>query len=268
MKNQTIPCKMYGDDSSLPILLCIHGFLGDKDDWFAVADELRGKYRILAVDLPGHGDNHPNDWNSVTFRSVADDLENLLNDLDVSACPVLGYSMGGRLALYFGLTHPDRCKGLILESASPGLPTEQERTDRRRNDETLAVRLEEIGTERFVEEWYQNGLFSSLAANESLLRKVIGKRSCGDAGSLAGSLRTLGTGSQPSLWQNLGGIDYPVLLLAGESDAKYSGIAGRMAPLFQQADVCIIQGAGHNIHLERPGLFADVVYKFLNRADR
>lgn len=265
MSESWLPYTLRDADSSLPVLLCLHGFLGRREDWDEVGNLLEGRFRLLTVDLPGHGENQPDDWSQINFDSVSTDLDDLLEQLRSESCHLLGYSMGGRLALYFAHKHPARCLSLTLESSSPGIASKRQRSARCDQDEELAKHLETVGMESFVADWYRQPLFSSLAKNESLLERIIQTRSDGNSGSLAAALRNLGTGRQPSLWKELAKIVCPVLIIAGEHDPKYCEITRKMADLFRRADVRIIPSAGHNVHLEQPELFAGTLYRFLER---
>src|SRR5699024_3377476 len=89
------------------------------------------------------------------------ELKILLEELQVSKCHLLGYSMGGRVALSFAQRHPEMVSCLILESASPGLKTESERIERKEKDAKLADNILQNGLESFVDEWESLQMFST-----------------------------------------------------------------------------------------------------------
>lgn len=183
-----------------------------------------------------------------------------------SPFPLVGYSMGGRLALAYAVAHPERVSALVLESASPGLPTEEERAARRAADEALARRLEADGIEAFVDFWEGLPLFETRRALPARVReRQRALRLANDPRSLAASLRGLGTGALPGFWDALPGLDLPVLLLAGSLDRKFVGIAGRMAARLPRARQVVVPGAGHTVHLERPAAWLEAVVGFLGR---
>jgi 2-succinyl-6-hydroxy-2,4-cyclohexadiene-1-carboxylate synthase len=179
-------------------------------------------------------------------------LLGLLDDLDVERPVLSGYSMGGRLALYLALRHPDRCAGLFLESTSPGLEHAGERDARRVDDEQRATRLEGGDLQGFLHDWYRQRLFAPLARDEDLLRRTIEERLRNDPAEFAKSLRGMGTGSQPSLWGELPGLRVPALAVAGDLDEKFVGISHRMASLSPSIRAAVVPGAGHNVHAEAP----------------
>jgi 2-succinyl-6-hydroxy-2,4-cyclohexadiene-1-carboxylate synthase len=137
--------------------------------------------------------------------------------------------MGGRLALYLALRYPERCAGLFLKSASPGLENSGERVARRAADESKAKRLVSEDLEAFLRDWYRRPLFATLAQDENLLKRTIDARRRNDPGELALSLRGMGTGGQPSLWGELEHLAIRTLAVAGGLDGKYAGILSRMA---------------------------------------
>src|SRR3712207_1447085 len=100
-----------------PAILFLHGFLGSAADWRDVRAALDGLHRCLAVDLPGRGASlDPARPEAYTVEGAARMLLDLLDELNIERPVVVGYSMGGRLALYLALRNPERCAGLFLES--------------------------------------------------------------------------------------------------------------------------------------------------------
>lgn len=245
-------------------MLLLHGFTGSRRSWPPVVMEAlasRG-YRPAPLDLPGHGRN-AGERDPARFT-----LEATLREIGAAqrggAAPVVGYSMGGRLALAFALAQPARVSRLVLESASPGLATEEERAERRASDEELASRLEREGIEAFVDAWESLPLFETQRAlpGESLAAQRA-RRLANDPHSLAASLRGVGTGTLPSYWDALPALRVPTLLIAGALDRKFSRIARAMAEVLPDARLVVVPGAGHTVHLERPEAWVDAVLDFL-----
>lgn len=218
----------------------------------------------VLLDLPGHGH-----WRGET-RPEWFTLDRVLAALgEVPGWPadLVGYSMGGRIALHFAAMHPKRVSRLVLESASPGLAEARDRSDRQAADEALASRLESEGIEPFVEYWEKRPLFASRASLGPDVMDVQTRQRMGnDPRSLAAALRGLGTGSLPSLWDLLPQILTPTLLIVGALDEKFVGLAERMASTMPDARIAIVPGAGHTVHLERPDEWVREVANFLNAA--
>jgi 2-succinyl-6-hydroxy-2,4-cyclohexadiene-1-carboxylate synthase len=203
------------------------------------------------------------------MEPVAASLITLLDRRTSQPAHLLGYSMGGRLALYLAVHYPHRFRSLILESASPGLKTEAEREARRQRDNALSKRIERDGITAFVDFWESLPLWASQSKLPPETRaRLRQQRLQNNPAGLANSLRGMGTGVQPSLWQKLPEVPLPVLLLTGALDRKFVGIAQEMAPLFPQAQHVTIPDAGHTIHLERPETFLQTAVSFLTSSTR
>ena len=255
----------YVEAGSGPVVLLLHGFTGSKADWAPLIESLAPDYRIVAVDLPGHGESDaPADPSRYEMAMVARDLGALLAHLQVKRAHLLGYSMGGRLALYLALTQPTRWQSLALESASPGVATEAERSERRRQDMTLADFIEREGIEAFVKRWERLPLFASqVNLPEEVRQRHRERRLENRPLGLAGSLRGMGTGMQPAMWETLAELTLPSLLIVGELDEKFVALAREMLRSMPQALLTIVPQAGHTLHLEKPDVFAAVVQRWL-----
>lgn len=257
-----------------PVLL--HGFTGSSASWGdALVDALASAHQApILVDLPGHGrwvgEADPEAFTPARARALVDEAtgwtETAAGARNPESSPLVGYSMGGRLALSYALTHPERVSALVLESASPGLETEADRVERRASDEALARRLEEQGIEAFVDSWEDLPLFESRDALPAPVRaRQRALRLRNDPCSLAAALRGLGTGALPAYWDALPRLDLPVLLLVGALDRKFVAIAERMEALLPRATLRVVPHAGHTVHLERPDAWVEAVVGFLAR---
>jgi 2-succinyl-6-hydroxy-2,4-cyclohexadiene-1-carboxylate synthase len=219
---------------------------------------------IVALDMLGHGQSDaPADAERYSIEHCQADILAALQALGIERgeAILLGYSMGGRIALYCAFSGYFRA--LILESASPGLATPAERQQRRASDEALATRIEQDGVEAFIDYWRNIPLFASQQQLATERREELhAQRLNNRAQGLANSLRGVGTGMQPELYTSLPTLNLPVLLLAGELDSKFCAIAQQMACQLPQARLQIIPGAGHTIHLEQPGEFVTCVGEF------
>jgi 2-succinyl-6-hydroxy-2,4-cyclohexadiene-1-carboxylate synthase len=256
--------ELSGDRESLAVLF-FHGFMGSSADWQDVAAAIGDRAFCIAPDLPGHGASLGLPPDTYTIEGATRAVINTLDGLEVKHPSVAGYSMGGRLALYMALRYPERCAGLFLESASPGLESKEERASRRAADEEKAKRLESGDFDGFLRDWYRQPLFAPLARDEGLLRQTIEARRRNDPVELARSLRAMGTGSQPSLWRDLEGLAAPALAVAGGLDEKYATISSRMRSISPRIEPVVIPGVGHNVRAEAPAEYATLLRRFLDR---
>ncbi len=246
-------------------MLSLHGFMGRGEDWRGVSAALAGRRSSVAPDLPGHGASLRLPSDTYSIEGAARSVLQTLDATGTDRATIVGYSMGGRLALYLALRHPDRCAGLFLESTSPGLEDAGERAARRATDEEKAARLEGGDLRGFLHEWYRQPLFAPLARDEDLLRRTIEDRLRNDPAELAKSLRGMGTGSQPSLWGELPNLRVPTLAVAGELDGKFVGISRRMEDLSPRIRAVVVPDTGHNVHAEAPRAYLSMLGDFLAR---
>ncbi|MEG4496006.1 2-succinyl-6-hydroxy-2,4-cyclohexadiene-1-carboxylate synthase [Microcoleus sp. F10-C6] len=260
-KNYQFHYSLTGNTNQ-PIIFLLHGFTCDCQDFSPIISLLSKNYCCLAVDLPGHGETRViGDEICYNMSNTAEALIELLDDLQIDKCLLLGYSMGGRLALYMTLHFPERFEKVVLESASPGLKTEKERSHRLQADSQIAQKLENSNIKDFLLNWYDRPLFKSLK-NSPHFDKLIETRLANNPLELAKSLRNMGTGNQPSLWEKLPQNQIPILLLAGEYDDKFTTINTEIAKLCPAATLEIVPKAGHNIHFENSENFGSVVREF------
>ena len=246
-------------------LVLLHGFTGSAAGWGQQMDILADYgLLIIAIDLLGHGQSDaPEDAKRYSIEYCQKDILAALQTLGVheSHAIILGYSMGGRIALYTAFSGFFR--SLILESASPGLEDPVEREKRRTSDEALAASIEREGIPAFIERWEHLPLFASQRTLSFECREALHRqRLQNNATGLAQSLRGVGTGVQPSLYARLPTLHIPVLLIAGELDTKFTTIAKHMAQALPQSQLHIIPAAGHTVHLEQPQLFTSLVGDF------
>lgn len=250
-----------------PALLLLHGFTGSGATWtphLSASGGWRG-FTTIAVDLLGHGESDcPPDPARYRMERCVEDLTGLLDELSIRQAAVLGYSMGGRVALRLALHAPERLWALVLESASPGIEDASEREERARSDAALAEAIEREGVEAFVDRWQDQPLFASQARLPATVREEVRRqRLRNDSRGLANSLRGTGAGVQEPLLNRLGELRMPVLLLAGALDERYCALARRMAAALPCARLEVVPEAGHAMHLERPEAFAGAVREFL-----
>jgi len=261
---QTYYVEMYG--SGQPLLL-LHGFTGSCRTWHPFVETWGEHMQCIAIDIVGHGrTDAPSSVERYHIETVAKHIATLLEQLEIKKAHVLGYSMGGRLALTFAVRYPHLVQTLILESSSPGLKTEKERIKRREEDERLAQFIEQHGVASFVERWENIPLFSSLQRLPlDVQQQLREERLQHQAIGLANSLRGMGTGAQPSWWDTLHQLTMPTLLICGENDEKFCRIASEMVQLLPNGTLITVPHAGHVVHIEQRERFCTLVQQFVLR---
>lgn len=258
---------------ALPLVL-LHGFTGAASTWTELLPVLGARRRVVAVSLPGHGASDAAvDPARHAASRVAADIVAILDALELPRVALLGYSMGGRVALHVALllaaSAPDRLASLLLESSSPGIADDSARAARRTADDALADEIERDGVAAFVERWERLPLWDSQRALPASARERLrARRLASDPRGLAASLRGLGAGATPPLHHRLRELDLPTLLICGALDTGYVAIAHEMASALPRAATTVVAGAGHAVHLERPEEFARAVNGFLDDVER
>lgn len=250
-------------------LLLLHGFTGNSRNWPAQVEVFARRHLTITVDLIGHGRSEsPAGVRRYRMENVASDVVALVREIASGPVNLIGYSMGGRLALYLALARPTFVKALVLESASPGLESMAARQARVRKDELLARSIMRDGIAEFVRRWEKMPVLASQARLAASARAGLRRqRLRNSAVGLANSLRGMGTGAQESLWSRLHDLHIPVLLLAGELDHKFVVLAKEMGELLPCAQVKVVSQAGHTIHLEKPAQFNRIVSRFLGELE-
>ncbi|MBC49930.1 MAG: 2-succinyl-6-hydroxy-2,4-cyclohexadiene-1-carboxylate synthase [Ilumatobacter sp.] len=233
-------------------LTLAHGFTQTGRSWAKLVEMLTrlgmDPAAISTPDLPGHGDSalvQADLWGSADRLVTAGSTTNTL----------VGYSMGGRVALHAAIRYPDSVKRLVLIGATPGLADDAERRARRIADNALADHIEKVGVDAFIDEWLTNPLFAGLTKQTAQRADRLRNTAAG----LSSSLRLAGTGAQEPLWGSLADAKCPVLLIVGATDHKFRTIAENMADLLPDATVAVIDGAGHSVHLEQPAATVQVL---------
>lgn len=245
-------------------LLMLHGFTGSSANWAQMIPALRERYTLIMPDLVGHGmTDKPANQARYTMQHTCADLSALLDALQIERCGLLGYSMGGRTALSLAVNAPARIDALLLESASPGLRTQVERAARRQSDDALANKIEQKGIPWFVDFWESLALWNSQAQLADATRAQLREgRLRNDATGLANSLRGMGTGVMPPLWDALADLPMPVQLVAGALDDKYVALNREMVAQLPDARLNIVADAGHTVHLEQPDTYIALLKAF------
>jgi 2-succinyl-6-hydroxy-2,4-cyclohexadiene-1-carboxylate synthase len=236
-------------------LVAVHGFTQTSACWSPIDTALAPDHDLVLVDAPGHG----------ASARVELDLWGGADALVATGGPgtYLGYSMGARLCLHAALAHPATVQRLVLISGTAGIDEATERAERRSADEALARHVEAVGVEVFIDEWLARPLFAGLSVEAGHRRARLANTAAG----LGSSLRLAGTGTQEPLWDRLDELGQPgmaVLVVAGARDPKFVALAERLvAGIGANAELAVIEGAGHTVQLEQPDAFLAVLRPWL-----
>lgn len=228
-------------------LWCLHGAVGAAADWspFRHAWETAG-HELRAVDLWRFLDCCP--------RSLADTATALNAETTGKTRKnlLVGYSMGGRIALHALLADNSPWDAAVIISAHPGLESEEEKIERRKKDADWSVKCLHGEWEAFLGEWQEQGILQGSAISDRTPLRLRRKE-------IARSFLDWSLGAQDNLWPLLPQIKIPVLWLTGENDEKFTALASRACPRLPQARHRIIAGCGHRLPWEQPQAFLQVM---------
>lgn len=262
-----------GDDLKLhlevsgegPPLVLIHGFTGSTATWSSLRPAFEEICTVIAVDLPGHGRSSvPVDPGRYRLERFAADLARVLDELWIDRAVVHGYSMGGRTALRFAIENGERLAGLILESASSGIPSASDRERRVLSDADLADTIERDGLERFVDYWERLSLWETQKSLPDEARAQLrAQRMANNPVGLANSLRGASAGRDVITPAMLSTISAPTLLIVGELDGVYLQHARILGNAIPESRVVRVPECGHAVHFEKPHAVREAVAGFL-----
>lgn len=238
----------------------LHGFTQTARSWLPLLSTptlSNRPGRRFRVDLPGHGASPVATGN---LEHSAHAVLHAVTEHGFEHGVLIGYSLGGRIALHAALARPSLWRGVVLIGATPGLHDAAARTQRQADDERLAQALEHEGVDTFVDRWLAQPLFATLAATPD----DIAERRRNTAAGLASSLRWCGTGTQHDLRPRLGELMMPALILAGAHDTKFVATGREMASGWGgDATFAEVPHAGHAAHLEQRETTADIIGQWL-----
>jgi len=223
----------------------IPGFMQPGDAWRPVADRLGQRYSSVLLDHREH-----------TYEGRLDEIAEA-----GEGAALVGYSLGGRLALHAALREPDRYRALVTVGASAGIEDVAERTARLQADEKLAAWMEIASIADIVTIWERQPLFADQA--DALIAEQRPGRLAQDSAALASVLRTAGQGTLEPVWRELHRLELPVLALAGARDERYSAAAQRLADAVPDGRAAIVPDAGHAPQLQQPEAVASSLAAFL-----
>jgi 2-succinyl-6-hydroxy-2,4-cyclohexadiene-1-carboxylate synthase len=227
------------------MVLFIPGFMQRGDAWRPVAELLPERYPSRLLDHAEHS------------------FEGRLGEILASSASVLvGYSLGGRLALRAALRSPDSFSALVLVGSTAGIEEGPLRVQRAEADEKLASWMEAMPIEDIVSLWERQPLFAD--QSDSLVEEQRPGRLSHDPRELALLLRTAGQGVLEPIWHDLRALELPLLAIAGARDDGYAAAAKRIASLAPNARAAVVENAGHAPQLQRPDEVASLIAAFLD----
>ena len=251
------------EGSGIPIIL-IHGFTGNHKSFEIVSKYLSQYFKVISVDLIGHGNSMIYDESFYNFEKSTKLLTDLIESLNINKVNVLGYSLGGRTALHLGLKYKKNINKLILCSTSYGIEGKENRKSRILSDKKIIDLLTEKTIDDFVEFWESLSIWDSeKKLGVSARKKLRAIRKSQNPLGLSLSLKYQGQGVQSNLINYLDRIVNNTMILYGENDIKYEKISKKMSKAIRNSKTIVVPHSGHNIILENPIFVSRAVKNFI-----
>ncbi len=241
-----------------PPLIFLHGFLGSSSDFSPLIKFLKNTFFCIAFDLPGHG--HSEMINDLSFQSVVQILKSEIQKHSFDNVYLLGYSLGGRLAMGLDESYPEICKRILLVGSHFGLHSEEEKRHRYESDLQWSQLLKKEGLYKFLKKWYRQPIFTTLCSTPEMLEKMINKRIPQNIKALQNYLKHLSLSKQMNYKDHILTTPEKYVLFSGDKDLKFK-------TLYNSLKICHepIMETTHAPHLEKPQELASLVIKHLKK---
>ncbi len=248
----------YSDEGHGPPVIFLHAFPLNRTMWVPQVAELSDRYRVVTIDLRGHGESDAPMWR-YTLNQFAEDVSGLLEHLGIARATFVGLSMGGYILFALYRTHPELFQALVL-------------ADTRATADTPEAKAARFSMAQIA---YHRG---TPAIAELMLPKLLSPAACEHRADLRDQLRTIITGNQvsgivgdlmameerPDATPLLSTIAFPTLVLAGEEDlASPPEEVESMAAHISGSTFVRIPQAGHLSNMENPAAFNAAILSFL-----
>lgn len=230
------------------MLWCLHGFLGDGSDWD------RFDFGPPDVKKPSLFSARPE---SLTLTQWGKRFANEVASVDARPS-VLGYSLGGRLALHALIARPEIWKRAVIIAAHLGLANDRDRQLRREADERWAERFLTEDWTAVVNDWGRQAIFGGMK------NPIERREDRFDRAALAQALRLWSLGRQEELTKQLASVDLPVLWVVGEKDKKFVEQGKNAVKHLKEGELWIVKGCSHRVPWEAPDQFTKRVREFLS----
>lgn len=255
MKTVNLAFEEYGEGGSQPLII-LHGFFASSRNWRQMAKKLAEYYHVYVLDMRNHGlSAHAEEMN---YSVMAEDLARFMDQQKLQSASLLGHSMGGKVAMWFALTYPDRVDRLIVADISPvsyqhsfdstinalkNLPL-QEISNRKQADDWLSDFIPELS--------YRQFLLQNLQLTEGVYHWRVNLDYFYQAADNIIAFPAIET-----IRPYTGDV---LFIMGGNSNYTDKHAIERCFP---NADISIVKDASHWLHIDKPDEFIDHVINYL-----
>jgi 2-succinyl-6-hydroxy-2,4-cyclohexadiene-1-carboxylate synthase len=230
-------------------VVLVHGFCGLPEDWSAVVTELRQKKADVQVQAPHLWREIPPSMYA-TLEQAGRRLAELVHGDELT---LVGYSLGGRVALHWPQEQWHRIKKMILIAVHGGLSSTKEKQQRIQSDETWSQKFLHQPWQQVLQEWNQQPVFAGDKVRPLRNEKDFSR------GELATALRVWSLGQQQEVLGPLQSAPFEIVYLSGEKDQKFTQYAMELKKVFSHWNFINIAEAGHSVHLSHPAKVAEII---------
>ncbi len=247
----------FSDTGKGRTVVLLHGFLGSSHVWFQTIENLSKSYRVVAIDLPGHGNSDCFGYVH-SMELIAKAVKAVMDNLRLKKYVIVGHSMGGYAGLAFADLFPDSLKGLCLFHSSAYADSDDKKRDR-----TRSIKVVKANHHIYTKEVIKN-LFATKNA-KYLKTEIAFAQKIADSVSKRSIIAALeGMKDRPNRDLILGMVHYPVMMVIGELDnvLTYQQLL-EQSNLIQNKHLLYLEHDGHMGFLESPKQTHKALRKFL-----
>jgi len=253
---------VYEITGSGPDVVLLHPFPLHHHFWDGVLEQLATRYRVFLPDLRAHGNSEAGEG-PVTMQKLADDLDRLCCEFEVTRAIFLGVSIGGYTLFEFWRRHRERVRALVLANTRAAAETPEGRSSRL----AIADKVLQEGTSGFIDELITKLVSPTTQTNRpdivDLARAMARKMSPADVAAVQ-----RGMAERPDSISTLATINVPTLVIAGEDDSVPLAELELMHQRIPGSQLRVIAKAGHYAAMERPSEFGRLLRTFCDQQAR
>jgi pimeloyl-ACP methyl ester carboxylesterase len=249
----------YSDEGKGRVVVLLHGFLGAKEIWKKLADDLKRSYRVISIDLPGHGETRSIGY-AHSMELMAKSVKAVMDAVRVKRYVMVGHSMGGYVTLAFADLFADNLRGMCLLNSSAYADTDEKKKDRQR-----AINIVKESKTLYTKNTIRN-LFAT--KNLKYLKEEIGfAAQIAKKTTREGIIAALiGMKDRPGRDIILGLVEYPIMMVIGEQDNVLSSPQMlEQSELIKNKTILLLEHDGHFAFLESPKQVQKEIRKFLRK---
>lgn len=230
--------------STRPTLICIHGFLGNSEEFLDLFSPLSSHYNLMSVALPYH---HSSSEGHESIETYCQSLKQLLDHLKIKKASFYGYSMGGRIALSFAKYYPEYINTLFIESAHSGFQNKADRSESKRDLENQKKIFQASSMQKFLKNWYDQPIFTK--SKNLIPQKSLAKKLRLNLDEIAKIFNSFHVSTQAYTLSEIQKNKIPLLYFTGDLDLKYTIMGLKIKELYPKSMHYCFKNSDHAVHL-------------------